>query len=108
MTPEYRAFIAGYLGHALVAARDDAERLAGWSFEPDFEAALWAVARNAGGLVASGALDETAAFAELFACARQTGLLAVLGVGEVSEIIVAGVIAGTNDPADWWGYLSDV
>ena len=108
MTPNLRAFACGYLAHALVSARDDAEAAAGWSFEPDFEAALWAVARNAGGLVASGALDEAVAFAELFACAQRTGLLAALGVGEASEVIAKGLIAGTTDPADWWGYLPDV
>jgi hypothetical protein len=106
MTPNLRAFAAGYVAHALVSARDDAEAAAGWSFEPDFEAALWAVARNAGGLVASGVLDEAAAFFELFACARQTGMLAALGVTEASEVIAEGVKSGKRDRCDWWGFLN--
>ncbi|MBU6408654.1 MAG: hypothetical protein KGS44_16255 [Alphaproteobacteria bacterium] len=108
MTPQLRDFAYGYLAHALVSARDDAEAAAGWSFEPDFEAALWAVARNAGGLVASGALDEEAALVELFAGAHKTGILAALGVSVVSDIIAEGVKSGKRDRCDFWGFLPNV
>jgi hypothetical protein len=108
MAPNLRAFAYGYLANALVSARDDAEKVAGWSYPPDHNTTLFVVAKRAGGLVASGALDEAVAIIELFACAHRTGLLAAIGVGEASGIIANGLIAGTNTPADWWGYLPDV
>ena len=97
-------FAFGFLGHALVEARDDAEALAGWSFAPDYQTALFVVAKRAGGLVASGALDPSVAFAALFKAAHKAELVAALGLPLVRDIVTDGVGFGADEPADFWGW----
>ena len=88
----------------MVAARNDAEALAGWTFDPDYEAALWVVAKRAGGLMASGALDPSVAFPALFKAAHKAELVAALGLSLVRDIVTDGVGFGADEPADFWGW----
>lgn len=97
-------FAYGFLGHALVAARNDAEALAGWTFDPDYQTALSNVSRTAGGLMASGALDPTAAFAALFRSAGRTGIIGTLGLPQALELIFEGMEIGALRPLDPWGW----